>query len=99
MKKLLLILSLTIVVIGCKKEPDYPIYTKEEKVAIYKEARDNNNEEKLKEINELMKKLEILGKKGDNTALYEQAEWHEVKVFYIGPKKKDPGANVLNRKW
>ncbi len=78
MKKLLLILSLIVVMIGCKKEPDYPIYTMEEKRKIYREAKANDNQEKIKELKSLKNKLEILGKKGDKTAFEEYADWDAV---------------------
>lgn len=52
-----------LLVVSCgKKEPSYPIYTRDEKL-MYKEAKDNENQEKLKEIEDLMYKLEIEGKR------------------------------------
>ena len=99
MKKIFLGMILSLIIVGCGEKTTYPIFTHEEKKEIYKEAKDNNNEEKLKEIDDLMKKLEILGKKGDKTAEAEHADWHEIKIFYRAPKRKDPGANLLNRKW
>ena len=69
MKKIILIFSIFLLIISCgKKEPSYQIYTRDEKKLIYKEAKDNENQEKLKEIQDLMNTLEIEGKKGDKTA-------------------------------
>ena len=69
MKKMLLTIIVSLMIISCgKKEPSYPIYTRDEKRLIYKEAKDNENQEKLKEIQDLIDKLEIEGKKGDKTA-------------------------------
>ena len=101
MKKTLLIFSLCLTIIGCgKKEPSYPIYTRDEKKLMYKEAKDNENQEKLKEIEDLMYKLEIEGKKGDKTAYEEFYEWDEVVKFYIAPPKEYKKPDLLNgRKW
>ena len=101
MKKIILMFTILLLVVSCgKKEPDYPIYTRDEKKLMYKEARDNENQEKLKEIEDLMYKLEIEGKKGDNTALIELGEWEDVKLFYIAPPKKYKKPDLLNgRKW
>lgn len=64
MKKIFLTFMILLLVVSCgKKEPSYPIYTKDEKELMYKEAKDNENQEKLKEIEDLMYKLEIEGKK------------------------------------
>ncbi|CAL7906651.1 putative lipoprotein [Fusobacterium necrophorum subsp. funduliforme ATCC 51357] len=100
MKKIMTIIIGLSLFISCgKKEPEYPIFTYDEKEAMYKEAKDNNNTEKLKEIEDLMKQLEIAGKKGDKVAEQEYEDWHVVEVLYVSPKKKDPGANLLNRSW
>ena len=57
-------------------------------------------EEKLKEIEDLMYKLEIEGKKGDKTAYEEFYEWDEVVKLYIAPPKKYEKPDLLNgRKW
>jgi len=61
---------------------------------------DEQKEEKLKEIDDLMAKLEIEAKKGDNTALIELGEWEDVKLFYIAPPKKYKKPDLLNgMKW
>ncbi|MDO4689813.1 MAG: hypothetical protein Q4A58_00765 [Fusobacterium sp.] len=100
MKKMLLGLLICLFLVSCgKKEVEYPIYTKAEKEAIYKEAKDKDNKEKLKEIEDLMNKLEILGKNGDKVAEGEYLDWEETQLFYRAPKQKDPGANLLDRKW
>ena len=101
MKKIILIFTIFLLVISCgKKEPDYPIYTRDEKKLIYKEAKDNENQEKLKEIQDLMNTLEIEGKKGDKTAYDEFYEWDEVVKLYIAPPKKYKKPDLLNgMKW
>lgn len=101
MKKMLLTIIVSLMIISCgKKEPSYPIYTRDEKKLIYKEAKDNENQEKLKEIQDLMDKLEIEGKKGDKTAYEEFYEWDEVVKFYIAPPKEYKKLDLLNgRKW
>ncbi|KYM42217.1 hypothetical protein [Fusobacterium necrophorum] len=100
MKKIMILIIGLCLLISCgKKEPEYPVFTHDEKEAIYKEAKDNNNVEKLQEIEDLMKRLEIAGKKGDKVAEQEYEDWHVVEVLYISPKKKDPGVNLLNRAW
>ena len=100
MKKIMMIIIGLSLFISCgKKEPEYPIFTYDEKEAMYKEAKDNNNTEKLKEIEDLMKQLEIAGKTGATVAEQEYEDWHVVEVLYISPKKKDPGVNLLNRSW
>ena len=94
MKKIILIFTIFLLIISCgKKEPSYQIL-------MYKEAKDNENQEKLKEIDDLMAKLEIEAKKGDNTALIELGEWEDVKLFYIAPPKKYKKPDLLNgMKW
>ena len=101
MKKMLSTIVVFLMIISCgKKEPSYPIYTRDEKRLMYKEAKDNENQEKLKEIDDLMAKLEIEAKKGDNTALIELGEWEDVKLFYIAPPKKYKKPDLLNgMKW
>ena len=101
MKKMLLTIIVPLMIISCgKKEPSYPIQTRDEKRLIYKEAKDNENQEKLKEIQDLMDKLEIEGKKGDKTAYEEFYEWDEVVKFYIAPPKEYKKPDLLNgRKW
>ena len=101
MKKLILVFSIFLLIISCgKKEPSYQIYTRDEKKVIYKEAKDNENQEKLREIQDLMDKLEIEGKKGDKTAYEEFYEWDEVVKLYIAPPKKYKKPDLLNgRKW
>jgi len=103
MKKIGLLIITILLIVSCgKKEPDYPIYTKEEKEAMVAEAYmevEKGNEEKLKEIDDLMAKLEIEWKKGDETAEIELGEWTDAKMFHRSPKKEEPGANLLNRKW
>ena len=101
MKKIILIFTIFLLIISCgKKEPDYPIYTKDEKKLMYKEAKDNENQEKLKEIQDLMNTLEIEGKKGDKTAYDEFYEWDEVVKLYIAPPKKYKKPDLLNgMKW
>ena len=101
MKKIFLTFMILLLVVSCgKKEPSYPIYTKDEKELMYKEAKDNENQEKLKEIEDLMYKLEIEGKKGDETAYEEFYEWDEVVKLYIAPPKKYKKPDLLNgRKW
>ena len=50
MKKILLIFSLCLTIISCgKKESSYPIYTMAQKREIYREAKRNNDEKKLKD--------------------------------------------------
>ena len=57
MKKIFLTFMFLLLVVSCgKKEPSYPIYTRDEKKLMYKEAKDNENQEKLKEIEDLMYK-------------------------------------------
>ena len=89
MKKIFLTFMFLLLVVSCgKKEPSYPIYTRDE------------NQEKLKEIEDLMYKLEIEGKKGDKTAYEEFYEWDEVVKLYIAPPKKYEKPDLLNgRKW
>lgn len=101
MKKIVLIFSIFLLIISCgKKEPSYQIYTRDEKKLIYKEAKDNENQEKLKEIQDLMNTLEIEGKKGDKTAYDEFYEWDEVIKLYIAPPKKYKKPDLLNgMKW
>ena len=101
MKKIVLIFSIFLLIISCgKKEPSYQIYTRDEKKLIYKEAKDNENKEKLKEIQDLMNTLEIEGKKGDKTAYDEFYEWDEVIKLYIAPPKKYKKPDLLNgMKW
>ena len=101
MKKIVLIFSIFLLIISCgKKEPSYQIYPRDEKKLIYKEAKDNETQEKLKEIQDLMNTLEIEGKKGDKTAYDEFYEWDEVIKLYIAPPKKYKKPDLLNgMKW
>ena len=101
MKKIILIFSIFLLIIYCGKlEPSYQIYTRDENKLIYKEAKDNENQEKLKEIQDLMNTLEIEGKKGDKTAYDEFYEWDEVVKLYIAPPKKYKKPDLLNgMKW
>ncbi|CAL7906814.1 hypothetical protein HMPREF1049_1598 [Fusobacterium necrophorum subsp. funduliforme ATCC 51357] len=100
MKKIIILSFIVICFIACgKREPEYPIFTHDEKVAIYKEARDHNNTEKLKEIENLMKQLETEGKKGDKIAEKERADWHTVRVLYIAPEQSYKKPDLLNGKW
>src|SRR3712207_6634264 len=100
MKKIITIIIGLSLFISCgKKESEYPIFTHDEKVAIYKEAREHNNTEKLKEIENLMKQLETEGKKGDKIAEKERADWHTVRVLYIAPEQSYKKPDLLNGKW
>lgn len=100
MKKVVILTLLVICFMACgKKDPEYPIFTHDEKVAIYKEARDNNNTEKLKEIENLMKQLEIEERKGDKIAEKERVDWHTVCVLYIAPEQQYKKPDLLNGKW
>lgn len=101
MKKIILTFFIFLLIISCgKKEPSYQIYTRDEKKLIYKEAKDNENQEKLKEIQDLMNTLEIEGKKGDKTAYDEFYEWDEVVKLYTAPPKKYKKPDLLNgMKW
>jgi len=100
MKKIMTIIIGLSLFISCgKKEPEYPIYTYDEKESIYKEAKDNNNTEKLEEIEKLMQQLEIAGKKGDEVAEKERADWHTVRVLYIAPEQSYKKPDLLNGKW
>lgn len=100
MKKVVILTLLVICFMACgKKDPEYPIFTYDQKEAIYKEAQDNNDTDKIKEIETLMTQLEIAGKQGDKIAEQEYEDWHAVEVLYVSPKKEDPGVNLLNRSW
>ncbi|WP_338997546.1 hypothetical protein KST01_03730 [Fusobacterium animalis] len=99
MKKLILLLMMCLLIISCEKKIDYPVYKRAEKKAMYKEAKDNEDQEKLKEIQALMDRLEIEGKKGDEVAYREFAEWDEVVKLYIAPPKKYKKPDLLNGKW
>ena len=46
-----------------------------------------------------MDRLEIEGKKGDEVAYREFAEWDEVVKLYIAPPKKYKKPDLLNGKW
>ena len=47
MKKIFLTFMFLLLVVSFgKKEPSYPIYTRDEKKLMYKEAKDNENQEK-----------------------------------------------------
>ena len=94
-----IIIGLSLFISCGKKEPEYPIYTYDEKESIYKEAKDNNNTEKLEEIEKLMQQLEIAGKKGDEVAEKERADWHTVRVLYIAPEQSYKKPDLLNGKW
>ena len=80
MKKTLLIFSLCLTIIGCgKKEPSYPIYTMAQKREIYREAKKNNDEKKVKELRELRDRLELEAKKNnDSVASEEFYQWDAV---------------------
>ncbi|WP_027131864.1 hypothetical protein [Fusobacterium necrophorum] len=100
MKKIMTIIIGLSLFISCgKKEPEYPIFSHDEKVTMYKEAKDNNNTEKLEEIEKLMQQLEIAGKKGDEVAEKERADWHTVRVLYIAPEQSYKKPDLLNGKW
>ncbi|PGH20855.1 hypothetical protein RN96_07090 [Fusobacterium polymorphum] len=80
MKKTLLIFSLCLTIISCgKKEPSYLIYTMAQKREIYREAKRNNDEKKLKELKELRDRLELEAKKNnDQVASEEFYQWDAV---------------------
>ena len=80
MKKILLIFSLCLTIISCgKKESSYPIYTMAQKREIYREAKKNNDEKKLKELRELRDRLELEAKKNnDPVASEEFYQWDAV---------------------
>ena len=80
MKKILLIFSLCLTIISCgKKESSYPIYTMAQKREIYREAKRNNDEKKLKELRELRDRLELEAKKNnDSVASEEFYQWDAV---------------------
>ena len=80
MKKILLIFSLCLTIISCgKKEPSYSIYTMAQKREIYREAKRNNDEKKLKELRELRDRLELEAKKNnDQVASEEFYQWDAV---------------------
>lgn len=80
MKKTLLIFSLCLTIISCgKKESSYPIYTMAQKREIYREAKRNNDEKKLKELKELRDRLELEAKKNnDQVASEEFYQWDAV---------------------
>ena len=80
MKKTLLIFSLCLTIISCgKKESSYPIYTMAQKREIYREAKRNNDEKKLKELRELRDRLELEAKKNnDQVASEEFYQWDAV---------------------
>lgn len=100
MKKIILLSLFVIYFMACgKKELEYPIFSHDEKVTMYKEAKDNNNTEKLEEIEKLMQQLEIAGKKGDEVAEKERADWHTVRVLYIAPEQSYKKPDLLNGKW
>ena len=100
MKKMLLIFCISLILISCGKK--YEVYTKAQKKEMYKIAlkeEENGNKQKMEEIEKLMEVLEIEAKKGDETAEIELGEWTDAKMFHRSPKKEEPGANLLNRKW
>lgn len=100
MKKIIMLVIGLCLLISCgKKESEYPIYTHTEKMAMYKEAKDNNDIKKLQEIEDLMKQLEIAGKKGDEIAEKERADWHTACVLYVAPTKPYKKPDLLNGKW
>lgn len=100
MKKIIGLGLLFCLLLSCgRKEPEYPIYTHAEKMAMYKEAKDNNDIKKLQEIEDLMKQLEIAGKKGDEIAEKERADWHTACVLYIAPEQSYKKPDLLNGKW
>lgn len=80
MKRVLMAVLLSLVVVGCgEKKPTYPIYTLAEKRKIYREAEKNNDEKKIKELEELKNRLELEWKKNnDATAFEEYADWDAV---------------------
>ena len=80
MKKILLIFSLCLTIISCgKKELSYPIYTMAQKREIYREAKRNNDDKKLKELRELRDRLELEAKKNnDQVASEEFYQWDAV---------------------
>lgn len=102
MKKVILGIFLCLFIIGCGK--DYKVYSKEQKREMYDialEEEKNGNSEKMKEIENLMEKLEIAAKKGDNAAKIELEEWfHEKTRFrsYVD-EVKDLKVDLENRRW
>ena len=99
MKRIIIAIGLCLFIACGKKEAEYPIFTYDQKEAIYKEAQDNDDTDKIKDIETLMTQLEIAGKQGDKIAEQEYEDWHAVEVLYVSPKKEDPGVNLLNRSW
>lgn len=85
MKKYFMLLMFCLFLIGCGKE--YKTYSLEEKKEMIKEAVIENrqgNREKMKKLDELVKKLEEAARNGDKEAVAELAEWHGAAILIEG---------------
>lgn len=85
MKKYFMLLMFCIFLIGCGK--DYKTYSLEEKKEMIKEAVIENrqgNREKMKKLDELVKKLEEAARNGDGEAEAELKEWYETASLIEG---------------
>lgn len=102
MRKILSIISICLLLVACGK--DYKVYTRKEKKEMYNAAlkdERNGNNEKMNYIKELMEKLEISAKNGDNTAMKELGEWIDEKRSYHSytDEVKDLKAGLKDLKW
>ena len=85
MKKYFMLLMFCIFLIGCGK--DYKTYSLEEKKEMIKEAvieNRNGNKEKVKKLDEIVKKLEEAARNGDGEAEAELKEWYETASLIEG---------------
>lgn len=85
MKKYFMLLMFCIFLIGCGK--GYKTYSLEEKKEMIKEAVIENrqgNREKMKKLDELVKKLEEAARNGDGEAEAELKEWHGTALLIEG---------------
>lgn len=102
MKKVILGLVLTFVIIGCGK--DYETYTFDQKRKMYMEAyveyqdSGQTKDEKVNKFYALRDKLEVEAEKGDRTAEKEYREWVIViqNTFYFPTPTEKANLNSLN---
>ena len=82
MKKYFMLLIFCLFLAGCGK--DYKTYSLEEKKEMIKEAvieNRNGNKEKVKKLDEIVKKLEEAARNGDKEAEEELKEWYAARYL------------------
>ena len=82
MKKYFILFMCCLFLMSCGK--DYKTYSLEEKKEMIKEAvieNRNGNKEKVKKLDEIVKKLEEAAKNGDNEAEKELKEWYAARYL------------------